>query len=99
MSQRRRQTSSILIRLCRHTWSERHHGIREVEDESGKVKFEYSIDKNSAGGSLLPLPAWAVHARRGHRGAQSRSGTGWAEEAVGHSFRAARQGGMQWRPL
>jgi hypothetical protein len=48
MSQRRRQTSSILIRLCRHTWSERHHGIREVEDESGKVKFEYSIDKNSA---------------------------------------------------
>ena len=28
-------------------WSEKHHGVKEVEDTSGKVKFEYDIDKNS----------------------------------------------------
>jgi len=29
------------------TWSEKHHGIKEVTDKDGSVKFEYSIDKNS----------------------------------------------------
>lgn len=28
-------------------WSEKHHGIKEVTDKEGNVKFEYSIDKNS----------------------------------------------------
>ncbi len=28
-------------------WSEKHHGVREVVDKDGQVKFEYSIDKNS----------------------------------------------------
>src|SRR5262249_54007758 len=26
---------------------EKHHGVKEVTDPDGKVKFEYSIDKNS----------------------------------------------------
>lgn len=29
------------------TWSEKHHGINEVTDKDGKVKFEYTVDKNS----------------------------------------------------
>ena len=28
-------------------WSEKHHGVKEVADKEGKVKFEYSIDRNS----------------------------------------------------
>jgi dipeptidyl aminopeptidase/acylaminoacyl peptidase len=28
-------------------WSEKHHGVKEVVDDSAKVSFEYSIDKNS----------------------------------------------------
>jgi dipeptidyl-peptidase 4 len=28
-------------------WSEKHHGVKEVADKDGNVKFEYSIDKNS----------------------------------------------------
>lgn len=28
-------------------WSEKHHGVKEVIDKDGKVKFEYDIDKNS----------------------------------------------------
>jgi len=28
-------------------WSEKHHGVKEVVDDSGKVTFEYSIEKNS----------------------------------------------------
>ena len=28
-------------------WSEKHHGVKEVVDKDGNVKFEYSIDKNS----------------------------------------------------
>ncbi len=28
-------------------WSEKHHGVKEVTDKDGNVKFEYSIDKNS----------------------------------------------------
>jgi dipeptidyl-peptidase 4 len=27
-------------------WSEKHHGVKEVVSDSGKVSFEYSIDKN-----------------------------------------------------
>ncbi|HEX7090585.1 MAG TPA: DPP IV N-terminal domain-containing protein [Longimicrobiales bacterium] len=27
-------------------WSETHHGVKEVVDDSGKVHFEYDIDKN-----------------------------------------------------
>jgi dipeptidyl aminopeptidase/acylaminoacyl peptidase len=28
-------------------WSEKHHGVKEVENEEGEVTFEYNIDKNS----------------------------------------------------
>jgi dipeptidyl aminopeptidase/acylaminoacyl peptidase len=28
-------------------WSETNHGVKEVTDKDGNVKFEYSIDKNS----------------------------------------------------
>jgi dipeptidyl-peptidase-4 len=33
--------------IYNNTWSETHHGIKEVTDKDGKVTFEYSIDKNS----------------------------------------------------
>ena len=32
--------------IYNNTWSEKHHGIKEVEKD-GKVTFEYSIDRNS----------------------------------------------------
>ena len=28
-------------------WSEKHHGVKEVEDDKGEVTFEYEIEKNS----------------------------------------------------
>ena len=28
-------------------WSEKHHGVKEVTDKDGAVKFEYAIEKNS----------------------------------------------------
>ena len=28
-------------------WSEKHHGVKEVTDDKGAVKFEYAIEKNS----------------------------------------------------
>jgi len=28
-------------------WSEKHHGVKEITDKDGQVKFEYSIEKNS----------------------------------------------------
>lgn len=28
-------------------WSEKHHGVKEVKDEEGNIRFEYTIDKNS----------------------------------------------------
>jgi dipeptidyl-peptidase-4 len=28
-------------------WSEKHHGVKEVKDEEGNIKFEYDIEKNS----------------------------------------------------
>jgi dipeptidyl-peptidase-4 len=28
-------------------WSEKHHGVKEVKDKEGNIKFEYDIDKNS----------------------------------------------------
>lgn len=28
-------------------WSEKHHGVKEVTDKDGNVKFEYSIERNS----------------------------------------------------
>jgi len=33
--------------IYNNTWSEKHHGIREVDNPDGKVKFEYDIEKNS----------------------------------------------------
>jgi dipeptidyl aminopeptidase/acylaminoacyl peptidase len=30
-----------------NTWSEKHHGLKEVTGKDGNVTFEYSIDKNS----------------------------------------------------
>ena len=29
------------------SWSEKHHGVKETTDKDGKVKFEYTIDRNS----------------------------------------------------
>jgi len=28
-------------------WSEKHHGVKEVEDDEGEITFEYDIEKNS----------------------------------------------------
>jgi len=33
--------------IYNNSWSEKHHGVKEVTDKDGKVTFEYSIDKNS----------------------------------------------------
>src|SRR5215813_8948050 len=33
--------------IYNNTWSEKHHGVKEVTDKDGKVTFEYSIEKNS----------------------------------------------------
>jgi dipeptidyl aminopeptidase/acylaminoacyl peptidase len=33
--------------IYNNTWSEKHHGVKEVTDKDGKVHFEYEIDKNS----------------------------------------------------
>ena len=33
--------------IYNNTWSEKHHGIKEVTDKDGNVKFEYSIETNS----------------------------------------------------
>ena len=29
------------------SWSEKHHGVKEIADKDGNVHFEYNIDKNS----------------------------------------------------
>jgi dipeptidyl aminopeptidase/acylaminoacyl peptidase len=33
--------------IYNNTWSEKHHGLKELTDSKGNVTFEYSIDKNS----------------------------------------------------
>jgi dipeptidyl aminopeptidase/acylaminoacyl peptidase len=33
--------------IYNNTWSEKHHGIKEVTDKEGNVTFEYDIEKNS----------------------------------------------------
>ena len=33
--------------IYNNTWSEKHHGVKEVVDKDGKITFEYTIDKNS----------------------------------------------------
>ena len=33
--------------IYNNTWSEKHHGVREVTDKDGNVTFEYDIEKNS----------------------------------------------------
>lgn len=33
--------------IYNNTWSEKHHGLKEIDGKDGKVTFEYSIDKNS----------------------------------------------------
>jgi dipeptidyl aminopeptidase/acylaminoacyl peptidase len=33
--------------IYNNTWSEKHHGIKEVTDKDGNVKFEYEIETNS----------------------------------------------------
>ncbi len=33
--------------IYNQNWSEKHHGIKEIDNPDGTVKFEYSIDKNS----------------------------------------------------
>ncbi len=33
--------------IYNHTWSEKHHGVKEVTDDEGNISFEYDIAKNS----------------------------------------------------
>jgi dipeptidyl aminopeptidase/acylaminoacyl peptidase len=33
--------------IYNNTWSEKHHGVKEVTDKDGNVTFEYDIEKNS----------------------------------------------------
>jgi dipeptidyl-peptidase 4 len=33
--------------IYNNTWSEKHHGIREIDNADGSAKFEYDIEKNS----------------------------------------------------
>jgi dipeptidyl aminopeptidase/acylaminoacyl peptidase len=33
--------------IYNNTWSEKHHGLKEVVDKDGKVTFEYDIETNS----------------------------------------------------
>jgi dipeptidyl aminopeptidase/acylaminoacyl peptidase len=33
--------------IYNNTWSEKHHGIKEIDEDNGEVKFEYDIEKNS----------------------------------------------------
>ncbi len=33
--------------IYNRSWSEKHHGVKEITDKDGKVHFEYQIDKNS----------------------------------------------------
>ncbi len=33
--------------IYNNTWSEKHHGIREIDNADGTAKFEYDIEKNS----------------------------------------------------
>ena len=33
--------------IYNQNWSEKHHGIKEIDDPDGSARFEYSIDKNS----------------------------------------------------
>jgi dipeptidyl-peptidase 4 len=33
--------------IYNNTWSEKHHGIKEVTDKDGNVTFEYNVEKNS----------------------------------------------------
>jgi dipeptidyl aminopeptidase/acylaminoacyl peptidase len=33
--------------IYNNTWSEKHHGVKEISDKDGKITFEYTIDKNS----------------------------------------------------
>ena len=33
--------------IYNNTWSEKHHGVKEVTDKDGNVSFEYNIEKNS----------------------------------------------------
>jgi dipeptidyl-peptidase-4 len=33
--------------IYNNTWSEKHHGVKEVTDKDGQVTFEYDIEKNS----------------------------------------------------
>jgi dipeptidyl aminopeptidase/acylaminoacyl peptidase len=33
--------------IYNNTWSEKHHGVREIDNPDGTAKFEYDIEKNS----------------------------------------------------
>jgi dipeptidyl-peptidase-4 len=33
--------------IYNNTWSEKHHGVKEVVDKEGNISFEYDIEKNS----------------------------------------------------
>jgi len=33
--------------IYNNTWSEKHHGIREIDNPDGSAKFEYDVEKNS----------------------------------------------------
>ena len=48
--------------IYNNTWSEKHHGIKEVEKD-GKVTFEYDIEKNSELAKNLKGHLMLVHRR------------------------------------
>jgi dipeptidyl aminopeptidase/acylaminoacyl peptidase len=33
--------------IYNNTWSEKHHGVKEVADKDGNITFEYDIERNS----------------------------------------------------
>ncbi len=47
------------------SWSEKHHGVKEVADKDGNVRFEYQIDKNSEIAKRHDRPARAAAQLRG----------------------------------
>ena len=49
--------------IYNNTWSEKHHGIKEVTDKDGNVKFEYNIETNSELAKNLKGRLMLVHGR------------------------------------
>ena len=63
--------------IYNNTWSEKHHGVKEVDDKDGKVTFEYTIDKNSRAREESEGPPDAGHRRHRQQRAPGQYATGW----------------------